>query len=52
MITWRGSTPSSMRSASCSRPIVPSSVWVVIGAPLALCARAAAMITLRSYGVI
>ena len=39
-------------SSSCSGPIVPWSVWVVIGAPVALWARAAARSTVSSYGVI
>src|SRR5436190_1135292 len=32
MIAW-GATPSPVKMSSCSTPIVPSSVWVVIGAP-------------------
>ena len=51
MITDDGATPSAARISSCSGPIVPSSVWVVIGTPVAWCARAAARSTTSSYGV-
>src|SRR5262245_36056473 len=51
MITALGSTPSSTKMASCSTPMVPASVWVVIGAPVTRCASAAARRTMSSYAV-
>ena len=43
-----GATPAPVRMSSCSTPIVPSSVCVVIGAPVARCAAAAARSTSSS----